>query len=202
WLRVEICPQYRQIESKQERRTGIFLVRLKGELPVIAIYIKLLSLIVCVVRGRIFLHGRFLSLNRLGFGYVGLASVNALVGPRRLGGASYHSICELFSGISEDLKLRHYPSSLCLCASVVNELFVKTTTETQRHRGWTEKSDFSCKPGLRRIMATSIDEAKLKDMLKSAVAEVFEERRDFVKEIVEEAMEDIALMRAIDEGVR
>jgi hypothetical protein len=49
-------------------------------------------------------------------------------------------------------------------------------------------------------MATSIDEAKLKDMLKSAVAEVFEERRDFVKEIVEEAMEDIALMRAIDEG--
>src|SRR4029078_2075811 len=27
----------------------------------------------------------------------------------------------------------------------VNELFVKTTTETQRHRGWTEKSDFSCK---------------------------------------------------------
>ena len=39
-------------------------------------------------------------------------------------------------------------------------------------------------------------------MLKSAVAEVFEERRDFVKEIVEEAMEDIALMRAIDEGVR
>jgi hypothetical protein len=51
-------------------------------------------------------------------------------------------------------------------------------------------------------MATSIDEAKLKDMLKSAVAEVFEERRDFVKEIVEEAMEDIALMRAIDEGVR
>jgi hypothetical protein len=51
-------------------------------------------------------------------------------------------------------------------------------------------------------MATSIDEEKLKDMLKSAVAEVFEERRDFVKEIVEEAMEDIALMRAIDEGVR
>lgn len=51
-------------------------------------------------------------------------------------------------------------------------------------------------------MATSIDEQRLKDMLKSAVAEVFEERRDFVKEIVEEAMEDIALMRAIDEGVR
>lgn len=51
-------------------------------------------------------------------------------------------------------------------------------------------------------MATSIDEAKLKEMLKSAVAEVLEERREFVKEIVEEAMEDIALARAIDDGVQ
>ena len=51
-------------------------------------------------------------------------------------------------------------------------------------------------------MATTIDEAKLKQMLKSAVAEVFEERREFVKEIVEEAMEDIALARAIDEGAQ
>lgn len=50
-------------------------------------------------------------------------------------------------------------------------------------------------------MATSIDEAKLKDLLKSAVAEVFEERREFVKEIIEEVMEDVALARAIDEGV-
>jgi hypothetical protein len=50
-------------------------------------------------------------------------------------------------------------------------------------------------------MATSIDEAKLKEMLKSAVAEVFEEHRDFVKEIVEEAIEEIALVRAIDEGL-
>ena len=50
-------------------------------------------------------------------------------------------------------------------------------------------------------MATSIDETKLKEMLKSAVAEVFEERREFVKEIIEEAIEDIALGRAIDEGV-
>ena len=51
-------------------------------------------------------------------------------------------------------------------------------------------------------MATSIDEAKLKDLLKSAVAEVLEERREFVKEIIEEAMEDVAMARAIDEGVR
>jgi len=50
-------------------------------------------------------------------------------------------------------------------------------------------------------MSTSIDEAKLKDLLKSAVAEVLDERREFVKEIIEEAMEDVALARAIDEGV-
>lgn len=50
-------------------------------------------------------------------------------------------------------------------------------------------------------MATSIDEAKLKDLLKSAVAEVLEERREFIKEIIEEAMEDVALARAIEEGV-
>ena len=50
-------------------------------------------------------------------------------------------------------------------------------------------------------MVTSIDEAKLKQMLKAAVAEVFEERREFVKEIIEEAIEDIALARAMDEGV-
>jgi len=41
----------------------------------------------------------------------------------------------------------------------------------------------------------------LKELLKSAVAEVLEERREFVKEIIEEAMEDVALARAIDEGV-
>ena len=50
-------------------------------------------------------------------------------------------------------------------------------------------------------MSTSIDEAKLKDLLKSAIAEVLEERREFVKEIIEEAMEDVALARAMDEGV-
>ena len=50
-------------------------------------------------------------------------------------------------------------------------------------------------------MATSMDEAKLKELLKSAVAEVLEERREFVKEIIEEAMEDVALARAVGEGV-
>jgi hypothetical protein len=51
-------------------------------------------------------------------------------------------------------------------------------------------------------MATTIDEAKLKDMLKTAVVEALREHRDLVKDIVEEAMEEIALTRAIDEGLR
>jgi hypothetical protein len=38
-------------------------------------------------------------------------------------------------------------------------------------------------------------------MLKAAVIEALEERRDLVKDIIEEAMEDIALARAIEEGV-
>jgi hypothetical protein len=50
-------------------------------------------------------------------------------------------------------------------------------------------------------MVTSIDEAKLKDLLKVALVEALYEHRDLVKDIVEEAMEDIALTRAIDEGL-
>lgn len=50
-------------------------------------------------------------------------------------------------------------------------------------------------------MATAtLDEAKLKDLLKSALVEALEEQRDLVREIVEEAMEDIALARAIEQG--
>ena len=50
-------------------------------------------------------------------------------------------------------------------------------------------------------MSPSIDETKLKELLKSAVLEVLDERRDFVKQIIEEAMEEIALTRAINEGL-
>lgn len=51
-------------------------------------------------------------------------------------------------------------------------------------------------------MAISIDDGKLKDLLKTAVVEALHEHRDLVKDIVEEAMEDIALTRAVDEGLR
>jgi hypothetical protein len=50
-------------------------------------------------------------------------------------------------------------------------------------------------------MVPSIDETKLKELLKSAVVEALEERREFVKEIVEEAIEHMALASAIDEGM-
>ena len=50
-------------------------------------------------------------------------------------------------------------------------------------------------------MAIMIDEKDLKILLKAAVAEALEEQRALVKEIVEEAIEEIALARAIAEGL-
>jgi hypothetical protein len=51
-------------------------------------------------------------------------------------------------------------------------------------------------------MATAtFDEEKLKDLLKSALVEALEENRGLVQDIVEEAMEDIALARAVEQGL-
>jgi hypothetical protein len=50
-------------------------------------------------------------------------------------------------------------------------------------------------------MATQlIDEERLKELLKSAIVEVLEERKDLVRELLEEALEDIALANAVAEG--
>ena len=51
-------------------------------------------------------------------------------------------------------------------------------------------------------MSTMIDEKELKDLVKAAVAEALVEQRTLVKEIVEEAIEEIALARAIDDGLK
>ena len=51
-------------------------------------------------------------------------------------------------------------------------------------------------------MSTMIDEKELKALLKAAVAEALEEHRALVREIVDEAIEEIALSRAIDEGLQ
>jgi len=52
-------------------------------------------------------------------------------------------------------------------------------------------------------MATAtFDEKKLKTLFKSAFAEALEEQRSLVKDIVEDAIEEIALAHAIDQGLR
>jgi len=45
-----------------------------------------------------------------------------------------------------------------------------------------------------------VDEDRLKELLKAAIAEVLEERRDLVVELVEEALEDVGLIRAMEEA--
>ena len=51
-------------------------------------------------------------------------------------------------------------------------------------------------------MATAtIEEKKLKELIKSALVEVLETRRDLVQEIVEDALEDLAFSRAIEQGM-
>ena len=46
----------------------------------------------------------------------------------------------------------------------------------------------------------TIEESKLKMILKSALIELLEERRDLLTEAVEEALEDLGLFHAIKEG--
>ncbi|HEV2762105.1 MAG TPA: hypothetical protein VGV38_03845 [Pyrinomonadaceae bacterium] len=51
-------------------------------------------------------------------------------------------------------------------------------------------------------MATAtIDEERLKELMKSAFIEALREQRELLREIVDEALEDIALGRAIEEGL-
>jgi hypothetical protein len=45
-----------------------------------------------------------------------------------------------------------------------------------------------------------VDEGKLKDLLKTAILELLEERKDLVHDLLEEALEDIVLVRAIEAG--
>jgi Asp-tRNA(Asn)/Glu-tRNA(Gln) amidotransferase C subunit len=49
-------------------------------------------------------------------------------------------------------------------------------------------------------MQTVIDEDKLKQVLKEAIIEMLEERKNLFHDLIIEAMEDIALTNAIREG--
>jgi ribosomal protein L12E/L44/L45/RPP1/RPP2 len=45
-----------------------------------------------------------------------------------------------------------------------------------------------------------IDEEKLKSIFKKAIVEVLEERRELLRSLLDEAIEDLALARAIEQG--
>ena len=47
---------------------------------------------------------------------------------------------------------------------------------------------------------TTIDEARLKDVIKTAVLEVFEERKDWLADLLGETLLDVGLGYAIQEG--
>ena len=51
-------------------------------------------------------------------------------------------------------------------------------------------------------MVQLTEEAKLKKLLKAAVVEALEERRDLVRDALAEAIEDLGMIQAIKEGSR
>jgi len=52
------------------------------------------------------------------------------------------------------------------------------------------------------MATTAIDEKKLRGIVKSALSDAFEENRELMQDIVQEALEDIAVARAIEEGLK
>lgn len=48
----------------------------------------------------------------------------------------------------------------------------------------------------------SLDDERLKALFKTALLEVLEERKDILRDLIEETLEDIALARAIEQGQR
>jgi hypothetical protein len=49
-------------------------------------------------------------------------------------------------------------------------------------------------------METLIDDRKIKDFLKQAIIEAIEEKKEIVHDLLVEVMEDIAMVRAIQDG--
>jgi len=46
----------------------------------------------------------------------------------------------------------------------------------------------------------SLTETQLKDLMKVAILEIFQERQDLFQDLIAEALEDLAMIKAIDEG--
>jgi hypothetical protein len=51
-------------------------------------------------------------------------------------------------------------------------------------------------------MDTTITEHRLKELVRQAVTEALEERADFLQAVLSEALEDLGLLRAVEEGLR
>ncbi len=49
-------------------------------------------------------------------------------------------------------------------------------------------------------METLIDDVKIKNLFKQAIIEAIEEKQDIVHDLFMDALEDIAMLRAIEEG--
>ena len=49
-------------------------------------------------------------------------------------------------------------------------------------------------------METVIDDRKIKELFKQAIVETIEEKKDLVQELLLEVMNDLAMIRAIEEG--
>lgn len=50
------------------------------------------------------------------------------------------------------------------------------------------------------MLEYSLNETQIKDLMKAAILEIFQEQRDLFQDLIAEALEDIALVKAIDEG--
>ena len=49
-------------------------------------------------------------------------------------------------------------------------------------------------------METSMSDDRIKELFKAAILEVLQERRDLLRDALAEAIEDLALARAIEDG--
>jgi hypothetical protein len=47
---------------------------------------------------------------------------------------------------------------------------------------------------------TALEERRLKNLLKDAVVEVLEDHRELLRDALQESLEDVALLRAIQDG--
>jgi len=51
------------------------------------------------------------------------------------------------------------------------------------------------------MTTAALDEKKLRGIVKAALVDAFKESRELMQDIVEEALEDIAVARAIEQGL-